>query len=42
MTDKEKLIRFVLEHPELIDWLDDVALSIKTQQPVHLKTQVSA
>ena len=34
MSDLEKLIRFVLNHPELTDRLKEIALLIETQPPV--------
>ena len=33
MNERERLIRFVLDHPELIDWLEETALWIEKQTP---------
>lgn len=33
MSDLDKLIRFILDHPELIDQLEEIALFVETQIP---------
>ena len=38
MSDREKLIRFILDNPDLIDRLEAIALWIETQLPDRQNT----